>query len=145
MSERRVSRRPPEMMNGSTSGSASSNSSTRLMRTGGGAQEMELAGASLERAVGLEVGHAGDEAVARVKHEGVERPLGARAVRRRILRQRQLEERVELDALTAAARVGEDHAPRADVAGAAQAAPGWRDAIQDPEVPLAQIPAAVGA
>ena len=58
------------------------------------------------------------------KQQGVQRPLGARADRRRILGERELEEGVELDALAAEPGVVQDHAAGADVAGAGRAAAG---------------------
>src|SRR2546426_3270394 len=102
MSERRASMRPPEMMNGSTKGRVSSCSSTLAMCTCGHVEEVQLAAPALERTSCPELEHPSDESVLRVKHERVERALGARALGRGILGQGKLEERVELDALAAA-------------------------------------------
>src|SRR6266571_347907 len=110
MSERRASMRPPEMMNGSTKGRVSSYNSTLTMRISGHVEEVEFAAPPLERP--------GDDAVHRVEHERMQGALRARAVRRRILGQRELEKRVQLDALAAAPGVVEEQAAGADVAGA---------------------------
>src|SRR2546422_11283389 len=80
MSERRSVTAPPEMMNGSTSGRASANSSIRAMRITRQIQEVQLSAAALELPLGLELQHPGDQAVPRVKYEHVERPLGTGAV-----------------------------------------------------------------
>src|SRR6184192_1709295 len=105
MMELRAPTRPPEMMNGSTKGSVSSYSSARAMRIRGEIQEMQLAAPPLELAQRLELEHPRDQAVPRVKHERVQGPLGARAVRGGILGERELKERMELDALAAATGV----------------------------------------
>src|SRR2546425_12813690 len=76
MSERRSVTAPPEMMNGSTSGRASSNSSIRAMRITRQIQEGPLSAAALELPLGLELPHPRDQTVPRGKHEHVERPLG---------------------------------------------------------------------
>src|SRR5256712_5856457 len=145
-SERRASIRPPEMMNGSTNGSVSSNSSARAMRTGRDVEEMQRTVTSLELTCSFELEHCDDEAVARVKHQRVQRPLGARAAGRAVLEERKLEKRVELHALAAAPGVVHDQAAGADVSGAAQpreprALP--REPVKHPQVPLAQVPASV--
>src|SRR6267378_535615 len=100
MSERRASIRSPEMMNGSTNGIVASHEPTRR----------------------FELEQRGDEAVGGIEQQRVERPLSPRAVRGRVLRQRELEEGVELHALAAAPRIFDDHAARADVPGAAERA-----------------------
>src|SRR5437667_247743 len=111
--------RPPEMMNGSMSGIVSSNSSARTMRMAREVEEMQRPVASLELTRGFELEHCGDEAVAWMKHQRVQRPLGARAPGRGVLGQRQLEKRVQLHALAAAPGVVHDQATGADVSGAA--------------------------
>src|SRR5207247_4246124 len=115
MSGRRASMRPPEMMNGSTKGRVSSCSATLAMCTCGHVEEVQLAAPALERTSCLQLEHPSDESVLGVKHERVERALGARALGRGILGQGNLEERVELDALAAAPGVLEDHSAGADV------------------------------
>src|SRR6266700_5969376 len=150
MSERRASIRPPEMMNGSTNGSVSSNSSARVIRTRRHVEKMELAIAPREHAVRLELEHPRDQPVPRVEHERVQRARGARAVRRGVLRQGELEERVQLHALAAAPGVLEDHAARTDIPGADKRAVeggGGRSQaveVQDAQVAVAQVPASVG-
>src|SRR2546427_5150998 len=121
MSERRSVTAPPEMMNGSTSGRARSNSSMRAMRITRQIQEVEPPAAALELPLGLELQHPRDQAVPRIEYQRVQRALGARPVGRGELGERQLEEGVELHAFAAALRVCEQHAARADVAGADQA------------------------
>src|SRR5439155_10986780 len=106
MSERRASIRPPEMMNGSMSGIVSSNSSARTMRMAREVEEMQRPVASLELTRGFEPAHCGAEAVAWMKHQRVQRPLGARAPGCGVLGQRQLATPVQLHALAAASGVG---------------------------------------
>src|SRR5437879_8103093 len=93
MSERRSVTAPPEMMNGSTSGSASSNSSTRATRITRQIPEVQLPAATLERPLGLELQHPRDQAVPRIEYQRVQRALRARPVGRGVLGERQLEER----------------------------------------------------
>src|SRR5256885_1783407 len=121
MSERRSLTAPPEMMNGSTSGRARSSSSMRAMRITCDIQEVQLPVAALELPPSLELQHSRDQAVPRIEYQRVQRALGARPVGRGELGERQLEEGVELHAFAAALRVCEQHAARADVAGADQA------------------------
>src|SRR6266487_1326544 len=71
MRDRRSAIVPPEMTNGSTSGSASSNSSARAIRIGKKVEKMQLAAASLQCARGLTIQHHGDETVARLKDQRV--------------------------------------------------------------------------
>src|SRR6266699_2141587 len=122
--DRRASILPPEMMNGSANGSSSSYSSTRAMRMGWQVEEPELAVVSLELAARLELEHARDQALLRMKYERVERPLGTGAVRGGVLGKGKLEEGVQLHALAAAAGVREDHAAGGDVPGARERAVG---------------------
>src|SRR3989454_10387885 len=143
MSERRASMRPPEMMNGSTKGRVSSCSSTLAMCTCGHVEEVQLAAPALERTSCLELEHPSDKSVLRVKHERVERALGARALGRGILGQGKLEERVDLDALAAAPGVLEDHPAGADVAGAREPRPDGRGNVQDTQIPVTQVPSPV--
>ena len=86
------------------------------MRTGREVEEVQHAGAALESPRRFEREQRGDEAVAWIEQQRVQRPLGARAVRGGVFRQRELEERVELHALAAAPRVLHNHAARANVA-----------------------------
>src|SRR2546426_12666039 len=112
MSERRSVTAPPEMMNGSTSGRASSNSSTRATRITRQIREVQLPAATLERPLGLELQDPRDQAVPRVEYQRVERALRARPVGRGVLGERQLEERVQLRAFGAAAGILKCHAAR---------------------------------
>src|SRR6266700_1716987 len=127
MSERRASIRPPAMMNGSTNGRVSSNSSARVIRTRRHVEKMELAIAPREHALRLEPEHPRDQPVPRVEHE-----------------------RVQLHALAAAPGVLEDHAARTDIPGAdKRAVAGSRGRsqaveVQDAQVAVAQVPASVG-
>src|SRR3989442_4364059 len=107
--ERRSVIAPPEMTNGSSSGSVSSSSSARAMRIGHEVEKVQFPVATLQGAPTLEVQEADDQAVGGVEDQLVERALGARTVGGRILVQGQLEERVKLDGRAAAARILEDH------------------------------------
>src|SRR5205809_6616974 len=107
------------MMNGSTNGIVNSNSSTRVMCTGREVEEVQGAVATLQMTRRREREQRGDEAVARIEQQRVERPLGARPMRRGVFRQRELEESMQLHALAAAPRVLHDHAAGADVPRAA--------------------------
>src|SRR6266571_1667077 len=106
------------MIKGSRNGSSSACSSTRAMRMGSQVEEMQLAVAPLKLAARRERQHPRDQTIFRREQQRMQRPLGAGAVRGGILGQRQLKEAVQLDALAAAARVVEDQAAGADVAGA---------------------------
>src|SRR5687768_16538086 len=108
MSERRSVIAPPEMMNGWTSGSTSSCSSARAMRIG----------EKVEEASGAALLHRGDEPVAGMEDEHVQRALRPGAVRGGVLLERQLEERVQLYGGAAAQCVFDDHPAGVDVAGA---------------------------
>src|SRR6058998_1944958 len=120
MSERRSLTAPPEMMNGSTSGRARSNSSMRAMRITGDIQEVQLPVAALELPPSLELQHSRDQAVPRVEYQRVQRALRARPVGRGELGERQLEEGVELHAFAAATGILKDHAAGADVPGSGE-------------------------
>src|SRR6266496_5561279 len=122
MRDRRSAIVPPEMTNGSRSGSTSSNSSARAIRIGQKVEEMQLAAASLEFAIRFTLQHHSDQPVARVEDQRVDGPLCPRTVSRRIFLERQLKKRVQLDRGAAARRVFDDQAPGVDVAGAAKAA-----------------------
>src|SRR2546428_2103216 len=149
MSERRSLTAPPEMMNGSTSGRARSNSSMRAMRITGDIQEVQLPVEALELPPSLELQHSRDQAVPRVEYQRVQRALRARPVGRGELRERQLEEGVELHAFATALRVFEQHAAGADVAGGHTRTVGGGSGrsqaveVQDAEVAVSQVPAAV--
>src|SRR3989475_6852604 len=120
MSERRSVTAPPEMMNASTRGRARSNSSMRAMRITRQIQEVQLPAATLQLPLGLELQDPRDQAVPRIEYQRVQRALRARPVGRGVLRERQLEERVELRAFAAAAGILKDHAAGADVPGSGE-------------------------
>src|SRR5437879_8613912 len=85
MSERRSVIAPPEMMNGSTSGRASSNSSTRATRITRQIPEVQLPAATHERPLGLELQDPRDQAVPRIEYQRVQRAQRARPVGRGVL------------------------------------------------------------
>src|SRR5512143_3032061 len=151
MSDRRSRIAPPEMMNGSTRGSVSSNSSA-LETSMRQIEEVQLAAPPVDRALLLEAPQLGEETGLRVKHELVQRALGARSGPGRVLVQRELEEGVQLHRLTARLGVGEHVAPGADAPRAAQCgkrgpleiAPEPGEAAKDAQIALEQIGAAVG-
>src|SRR5947208_2799617 len=129
---------PPEMTNGSSNGSASSNSSARAMRIRGGheIQEMEAPTAPLELPRRLTLQHDGDQTVARMEDQGVQRTLRARAIGCGILLERQLKECMELHRRTATQRVVDDHPARIDVPGPCKRrSVGWavRRSVQHPQ------------
>src|SRR5437870_7713587 len=105
MSERRSLTAPPEMMNGSTSGRARSNSSMRAMRITCDIQEVQLPVAALELPPSLELQHSRDQAVPRVEYLRVHPALRARPVSRRVLRARPRDAGVETNAPAPALRV----------------------------------------
>src|SRR5882762_8061530 len=106
------------MMNGSANGSSSAYSSIRAMRMRRQVEETQLAALPLELPARLELAHPGDQTVARMEHEHVQRPLGTGAVGRGVLREGELEEGVQLYALATVTGIVEDHAAGRDVAGA---------------------------
>src|SRR5438552_3492392 len=120
MRDRRSVIVPPEMTNGSSSGSVSSNSSARAIRMEWEQeiQEMQLTTAPLELSPRFPLQHDGDQAVARMEDQGVQSTLRARAIGCGILLERQLEECMELHRRTATQRVVDDHPARIDVPGA---------------------------
>src|SRR4029077_11333877 len=74
------------------------------------------------------------------------RALAPGAYGRRILVQRELEERMQLDALAAAPGIVHEHASGTDVARPAEGASGHAtraDSIEHPQVPVAELPTAV--
>src|SRR5436190_17775456 len=93
---------PPEMTNGSSSGSVSSNSSARAIRIGNEVEEMQLTATACQEARCLALQHDREQAVARIQEEKVQCPLRARAVGGRILFEWELKEGVELDGRAAA-------------------------------------------
>src|SRR3989442_7457074 len=105
-------------MNGSANGSASGYRSTRVMGMGWQIEEPELAALPLELPARFALEHHRDQAVPRMKHQGVERPLDTGAVGGGVLGERKLEEGVQLHALATAAGILKDHGTGADVAGA---------------------------
>src|SRR5512147_128134 len=105
---------PPEMMNGSLSGRASSYSSMRvrrMRRAGQGAgrepssriraeiEESQLAVAAVERAVALQLEHARHQPVRRMEQQRVQGALGAGARRGGVLAERELKVGMECHAL----------------------------------------------
>src|SRR5436190_20730574 len=114
MSERRSLTAPPEMMNGSTSGRARSNSSMRAMRITCDIQEVQLPVAALELPPSLELQHSRDQAVPRLEYQRVQRALRTRPVARGEPRERHLEDAVELDAFASTLHAFEQHATRSD-------------------------------
>src|SRR6266850_1439584 len=133
------------MMNGSANGSSSAYSSTRAMRMGWQVEETELAALPRQLPARFELEHPRNQAVPWMKHERVERPLGTGAVGGGVLGEGKLEEGVHLHALAAAAGVVEDHAARADVAGASEPRAYARGqlSLQHSQVPIAQVPPSV--
>src|SRR5437762_11756930 len=105
-------------MNGSANGSSSAYSSTRAMRMGSQIEEPELAALPLELPARFALEHHRDQAVPRMKDQGMERPLDTGAVGGGVLGERKLEEGTQLHALASAAGIHEDHATGADVPGA---------------------------
>src|SRR6184192_1445633 len=136
------------MMNGSANGSSSSYSSTRAMRIGWQVEEPELAVVSLELAARLELEHARDQALLRMKYERVERPLGTGAVRGGVLGKGKLEEGVHLHALPAAAGILEDHAAGPNIPSAGECREPrtcvrGQLSLQHSQIAVAQVPAPV--
>src|SRR5256885_13781873 len=103
------------MMKGSSSGSTSSNSSARAIRIGQEIEEMQLAAAACERARGFAFEHCGEQSIARLENQSMERTLRPRAVGRRIFLERQVKESVQLDGGAATNSVLDDGTDRSDV------------------------------
>src|SRR5436309_14801420 len=120
MSERRSLTAPPEMMNGSTSGRARSNSSMRAIRITCDIQEVQLPVAALELSPSLELQHSRDQAVPRVEYQRVQRALRAQPVGRGERGERQLEEGVELHAFAPATGILKAHAAGAELPGSGE-------------------------
>src|SRR5256884_2785289 len=107
------------VMSGFRNGSSSSRSSARAMRMAlPHVVEVQLAIAPFELPARFELEHPRDQTVRRMKHERVERSLSTGAVSRGILGEGELEEGVQLHALTTAAGAVQGQAARGDVAGA---------------------------
>src|SRR2546427_6131845 len=83
-------------------------------------EETELALLALEPPARFELEHPRNQAVPRVKHEHVERPLGTGAVGGGVLGEGELEKGVQLHALAAPAGILKDHAAGADVPGSGE-------------------------
>ena len=81
----------------------------------------------------------GDEAIARIEDQGVHRPLCARAVRRGVRFERELEEGVELHRRTAAQRILDDEATAGNVSGPTEVprAAARGEGTQHPQIPIA--------
>src|SRR6266705_1288381 len=94
------------------------------MRMGSQLEETELALLALELPARFELEHPRNQAVPRMKHEHVERPLRTGAMGGGVLGERELEKGVQLHALAAAAGILEDHAAGADVPRAGERAVG---------------------
>src|SRR5437879_12485311 len=122
MSERRSVIVPPEMTKGSMSGSVSSNSSARVIRIRERQeiQEAQLPTAPLELSPRSTFQHTGHQAIARVEKQDVQRALRPRATGRRILLERQLKKRVQLNRRAAANRILDDHSAAVDVSCSAK-------------------------
>src|SRR5947207_13440403 len=88
------------------------------MRMGSQIEEAELAALPLELPARFALEHHRDQAVPRMKDQGMERPLDTGAVGGGVLGERKLEEGMQLHALAAAAGILEAHATGADVPGA---------------------------
>src|SRR5262245_66693274 len=96
MSERRSTIAPPEMMNGSASGSTSSNSSapeTRIRDV----EEVQLAAATVHQPARLEPPQVGDKTVFGMEQQLMQNALRARAVTGGVFVERQRERPVQLD------------------------------------------------
>src|SRR5467141_1943423 len=78
-------------------------------------EEVQLPAAARESARSFAFEHYGDQAVARIENQCMERTLRARAVSRGIFLERELEERVQLDRRAAAERVFDNDAARVNV------------------------------
>src|SRR6266850_5963576 len=138
---------PPEMTNGSRSGSDRSNSSARAIRIGYEVEKMKLATTPRELAPSLALEHRGNETVARIEDERVQRSLCARPVGRGILLERQLKEGVQLDGGAAARCVFNNLAAGMDVAGATEGRADGRAggrAVQNTKVAIAQLRTSIG-
>src|SRR5436190_1685198 len=98
-------------MNGSANGSSSAYSSTRAMRMGSQIEEPELAALPLELPARFALEHHRDQAVPRMKDQGMERPLDTGAVGGGVLGKRKLEEGMQLHTLAATGGSGRDRPP----------------------------------
>src|ERR1044071_8418969 len=107
------------MMNGSTSGRVSENSSA-LVTCIGEIEKMQHVAAAVNQPAALQVPQLGNHSVVRMKHELVQQALGPRSLARGVFVERQLEGRVQLYRLTAGQRVRQYRATGADGPGAAQ-------------------------
>ena len=114
---------PPEMTNGSSSGSDRSNSSMACSLTWAPSpcawqtlEKVQLVLAALELPGALHLEHARYQAVGGIEEKRMQRARRARACVGGILSQRDLKEGVKLHALASRLGVFEDHPPRADVA-----------------------------
>src|SRR5512146_2988614 len=150
MNDRRSRIAPPEMMNGSTRGSVSSNSSA-LETSIRQIEEMQLAAPPVDRSLLLEAPQLGNETGLRVKHELVQRALGARSSPGRVLVERELKVGVQLHRLASRLGIGEHVASGANASRAAQSekrrpvglAPEPGETAEDAQIALEQIGAAV--
>src|ERR1051325_5747222 len=150
MRDRRSAMTPPEMMNGSASGSTSSNSSApeTCIRD---VEEMQLAAPAMDQPARFASTQLGDHPVVRVEQQLMQDALRARAVTGRVLVERQLEHGVQLHRLASSEGVGEHTPPRIDPAGPAEARQGSRaglrtgprEARQHAQITIEQIAPAV--
>src|SRR5207247_3001990 len=130
-------------------GSSSADSRTGARRMGAEIEEPELAALSLELRARFALQHHRDQAVPRMKDQGMERPLDTGAVGGGVLGKRKLEEGMQLHTLAAAAGILEDHATGADVAGAGEsrgsrACMRGQLSLQHSQIPVAHVPTTVG-
>src|SRR3989441_7713234 len=112
-------------------------------------EETELALLALEPPARFELEHPRNQAVPRMKHEHVERPLGTRAMGGGVLGERKLEKGVQLHALAAAAGIVKDHAAGRNISSAGECrdppacARGFPEGLQDPPIPVTPGPASI--
>src|SRR5262245_33150944 len=142
ISERRSEIVPPEITKGSTSGSVSSKSSARVIRIRKKIEEVQLATVPREGPGGFALQHDGDEAIAGLEDERMQRALGARSMRRRVRFERELKKRMELDRRAPAQCVFDDQATAGNVSRATQGRSDGRSVrreIKHPQISIAQF------
>src|SRR4026209_1769360 len=109
---------------------------------GGQIEEPQLPVPALEAPICLEIEHAGDETIPRVEEQDMERTLRPGAFGGGVLRERELEEAVQLHALAAEPGIVDDEPPGGDVAGAGERGGGGAAGsrrLKHPEIPLAEV------
>src|ERR1051326_5505781 len=136
MRDRRSAMTPPEMMNGSASGSTRSNSSAPEKRIRDvedmklPAPRMSPPAPAMDPPARFASTQLGDHPVVRVEQQLMQDALRARAVTGRVLVERQLEHGVQLHRLASSEGVGEHIPPRIDPAGPAEARQESRAGLQ---------------